>query len=505
MGLGLEPWTPWIACALVAICLTWILTPHAALSHPPTLDIALIFSSVLALVLLCEESTNSPASHRETFVSIATDQEDDAWLESLVTASAKLVTYVSSFRSDSYPGTDQPPSLWKSVGVGVTGKGPVCHPPASMDFTLNMTQPVWKVGSGFVLSNTVLTGPLSMDVFPSSRPQEYSVFMLFQLSGLPLDGTAATLLCIPANGSPVQNGATLQLTAIGPPTGSSVKADVQLTIGNQPPLTCSDTSDQTVSFDTNARYLITVTRSSTNVRVSLFHVESSSSQCLPNILLNETIADDGLTYNNQAIVINRGRGVSGNIVSFGIFDDALLPQDEASICSHYHDMLLLQDPLVREARAAAAAATIAASCPYDAATCSACVGVTSWSNAFKVANEGGASCLAAIDAHCNSDPTSSGCECYDPANIETQTCQALITAYSGNNTALCALPVQQALAAEENTRRALSEEQAREKREQQAEARALELNKMEVKVAGDAAEKVCTQAKPSMLAWLFGL
>lgn len=500
---------PWIAAAIAVVSLIWIVTPLKQSTNLPTLDVALIFSCILAAVVLCTSSTGLSTGLKETFISLATDQEDDAWLQDLVTMTANLVLYVSSFRTDSYPGTDQPANIWKSVTQSpVTGT--VCQPPASMDFTFNTLQPVWKAGTGFALANSILTGPLSMDIFPQTRSQAYTAFALFQISGLPLDGSSATLLYIPANGAPVQNGATLELSAVGTPTGSSVKAYVQLTLGNQDPLACSDNGsmiDQTVAFDTHARYLITITRSSTNVRVSLFHVESSSSQCMPNILLNATIIDDGLVYNNQAIVINdtsSGEGISGNIMAFGIFDDALLPQDEAAICSHYHDLLLMQDPLVQKARAVTSAAALAAACPYDATTCSACAGVKSWSNPFQIANAGGSVCMSAIDAYCNSNPTSAGCDCYDPANSASQTCQALITAYSGDNSTFCSGSVQQALAAEENTRNTLAEAQAKAKQDQQDERRTLELSRKEAEI-DESAGSSCTQTRPSFFAWLFGL
>lgn len=578
-----NPMIPWIIAALVAVVSLMLLFRVAPMSvgsttTPLVLDVALIFATVLTLVLLSDTAQFSRAllaPHRvdEGFTQNSTIQpplieEDGAWAQSLATKSA-LVTYVSGFCSDSYPGTRGFTNVWQSVADKIMGtdggegsddnvykasaadaaaaaasvSGIQCQvngATTSMDFSFNAVQPLWKSGVGFALANSILTGPLSMDIFPQTRA--FTVFCLFQLSGLPANNTTATLISIPANGSPKQNGARLDLRAMGTPSGSSVKASVDLIIGNQAAQKCSDNGSDSVTFDTNARYLLCITRSSVNVRVSLFHVESSSAQCLPVILLNATIDDDALVYNNQAIVVNgngadAGGGVIGNIMTFGIFNQALVAKDEALICSHYHDMLLLQDPLVQQAQSTAAAASAAMACPYDSATCNACASVSSWANPYHVAN-GGAACMAAIDSFCRDNPTHTGCECYDPAKIAKfsvsalKTCQAIKSAYSGNTTALCAGPVKVALAAAESKRKAIAEaleisnHQLHLQEEQQRRERDLERREnQQLASCMDSNHKYgqyddvrkcypcivcgqCTAAAkkaPSFFAWLFGL
>lgn len=537
--LGQDLYFPWIIVAMVAVIWIWAVFRMApmrsgggGLDTGCLMDVALIFSVVLVLVLLCSQL--GPRLTHESFADATppVSNEDDAWVRTLSTSS-QLVSYVSAFQTKSYPGTHAA-NVWQDVAGGARAEGAgvasTCQP-ANMDFTFSTGHPSWTAGLGFSLANSVLIGPLSMNVLKTTRA--YTVFCLFQVTGLPSNGRAVRMLSIPANGSPRQNGVTIDLSAIGAATGSSIKAHVQLTVGNQPPMMCSDNSvddasgDQTVAFDTNARYLLSITRSSVNVRVSLFHVESSSARCLPNTLLNAKIVDDALVYNNQPVVINTngsdvGGGILGNIMCFGIFDGALDPQDEALMCVHYHDLLLLQDPVVMLARSTAATATAKLACPYDKATCTACASVTSWTNPFEIAN-GGPACTAAINLFCKQNPTHKGCECYNPdaaklTETTRKTCQALTSAYSGDDNTYCAGAVQQALSAANATAEALALHKKKELDQQQHKMRELNLERREREAASHGSHgspdgsSTCTahaqvpsNSDQSFFAWLFGL
>lgn len=445
---------------LVAITVVIMCTITVEPISPSVIDYAMILSSALVLLLLFNKTPQS--QQREHFFDASLSDEDDIWVQHI--SGGTLIHHISVFRKDSWS-DQQSSSTWTNVANPVQN-APACqgNGPVNRDFNFN-SNPVWANGTGFALANTVLTGPNAMDVFPQTRA--YTLFCLFQLSGLPKDGSPSTLLHIPANGSPSQNGLNVTLQAIGSSTRSSIKSVMQVTIGNQLSLNCSDNGEpdvdgvESVTFDSNARYLMTITRSSVSVRVSLFHVESSSSQCTPNIVLSAQITDDALVYNNQPIVINGGAGKSGagilgNIMSFGIFDNALSSQDEAVICNHYHDTLLLQDPMMKSAITTAAAASAALACPYDTDTCGACSEVTNWTNTYNVAS-GGPDCLNAINTYCNTNPTSPGCECYDPSNYAAtrRTCQVIKSMYSGDDNAMCASQVQKALSSAESTRDAI--------------------------------------------------
>lgn len=464
-------------------------------------DAVVVVTGLMVLVLICSGScTCSPMGDvYETFDDGSPAYEEDAnWAQGLST-SGNLVNYISVFRTDSCSGSD--PSLtWANVATGLAPSQCPGQTPIDLDFTFNNI-PVWTASTGYELTNIILTGPNSMDVFKQTRA--FTVFCLFQLTGLPSDGSAATLLFIPANGSPSQNGLSLGLSAIGSPTGSSIRASVTLAVGNQAVLLSGDNGNpdvhgvMSVAFDSNARYLIAITRSSVSARVSIFHVESSSAKCSPNVVLSAQVIDDALVYNNQAIIINgnggaRGGGLTGNIMAFGMFDAALTQQDEKLICSHYHDALLQQDPLVQLAMSTAASAKAAIACPYDDDTCELCSSVTSWTNPFHVA-VGGADCMNAIDMYCTNNPTSTGCECYDPNNMSSatrRTCQAIKSMYSGDDSSMCASQVQRALISAETTRSAITEAKQHE---------------------DDGAHRCDSKPdeglprRPTFFAWLFGL
>lgn len=517
---------PWISAALISVAAVWVLFRDT----PGLLDVALIFSCILILVLLWPQL---PSSTTEEFMvpTAVNIQEDSLWVQTLATKGT-LTTYVSSFRTDSYPA---PSDMWLSVAdvmMGTDGgsasaastAGITCVPASSSanrDFRFNEVQPVKDASLGFALSNVILTGPMSMVVLPPTF-REYTAFMMFQLTGLPAAGTISTLLSIPANEIPKQNGLILTLSAVaGTGSGSSIQANVTVTVGNQPALSCSDnyvagssSNTTTVTFDTSARYLLTVSRSSLSIRVSLFNVEVTSALCIPNTIMTHAILDDALVYNNQSILINGslddlngGGGIQGNIMTFGLFDAALSATDEALICTHYHTLLLNQNPSVQSALAAASvasaasAAAVALACPYDTATCAACSAVTSWTNSFSVVNGGGAACLAAINTFCTNNPTQVGCECYNPANIATfsvatqNACLALQSVYSGNSAAVCAGPVQTAIAQTQSSNKAMADSLA-----------AAQADELRLRNQLAAEESVKTEPKPakSFFAWLFG-
>lgn len=465
---------PWIVASMIAVAALTILFHIPPMKDGGTsgfiIDTALITASVLTLLLLCcrskSEAFEELTTH-EAFEEHVARDEDATWITNVQASSdVKLVTYVSAFQANSYASKTSDTTVWYDVA-----------PPGGRnnDFVFGPTRPHWKRELGFALGRTYMTGPLTMNVLPNSA--EYTVFCLFQLSGLPNAGGSGTLLYIPANGQS-QIGLQVNLSCLGACTGSSIKAAVHVLVGNQDPLLCNDTpisgageNESFVMFDTHVRYLLSITRNHTTIRVNLFNVESSSAQCVPDNILNTTILDDALVYTNQQIIINGNHAnggtnaglINGNIMAFGIFDGALKTSDESVMCAHYHNMFLLQDPLVIDAYKTSTQATKDVSCPYDQSTCDTCALVSKWTNPFHV-SKGGVKCMNEINTFCTQNPTHTGCECWDTSNNAFVTeatrnaCQSMKSLYSGNNTALCAEAVHIALdnaVREENKRQEL--------------------------------------------------
>lgn len=485
---------PWITAALVSVAALWLLFQDLT---PDLLDVALIFACVLVLVLLLcplprgahveafTDPTTTTTTPAATPTSMFNTEETGMWVKGLAT-SGNLVTYVSTFSTKSHLTTGSS-STWISVAQDMTQESKSTPPAAdNMDLRFS-TAPQVKAGQGFALDGNTLTGPHSMLLLPSGT--DYTVFCLFQLTGLP--SASETLVSIPANGTPTQNGMTLSMSSTSSSTPSSIIAHVALTLGNQPALACGDnyappvpqsqpqtpTPTPTVSFDTNARYLLAVTHSSTSIRVSLFNVESTTSPCIPNTILSATLVPDILTFNNQPIVVNPSGAILGYIMAFGMFNAALSTLDEALLCQHYYTLLLQGTPAVQTLTAALAAAGRATACPYDATTCAACASVTSWADLFHIVN-GGPACLGAINTYCTNNPTAAGCDCYNPTTMATYSvatqnaCLAIQSAYSGNNSALCAAPVQQALATAQVASNTAAEAHAAQQAEDQDRQRA---------------------------------
>lgn len=453
--------------AIVAITLLFRLTPlENGDSTWFVLDAVLITSSVLTLMLICCQSRSNEEiipTHQEAFtdenidVSVAST-EDATWAMSLSGKSrnVKLVAYVSAFQAASYAIKTSETNLWYNVA----GKDSNAH---DNNFTFGLERPSWKQELGFAMARTHITGPLTMDVLPNSA--EYTVFCLFQLSSLSDVGTTGTLIFIPANGTPLQNGLQVNISCLGACTGSSIKAKVEVQIGNQNALLCNENAssikteeDKFVMFDTHVRYLVSVTRTNTNIRVNLFNVESSSARCIPNTILDIAINDDALVYNNQNIIVN-GNGINGgthagvingNIMAFGLFSGALKQMDESLVCDHYHRMFLLQDPMVLEAQASVLQAKTSLSCPYDLGTCNVCSNVSQWTNPYQV-SKGGLKCMNAINTFCEGNPTHAGCECWDTSNnafvtdATRKACQTMKSLYSGDDTTMCFEAVHRAL------------------------------------------------------------
>lgn len=485
-----HPTTKWVVCAVISIAAVYILFKIVPLREGALqvliLDLALLLSSSLAVILLvCRRPPSAPPSGAsgfavgahaskikgvESFEEHSIDEEDGSWVDGLAT-NGQLVTYVTSYSKLSYLGNDSSqPNMWQDVSRSLTGhvktNTATRCPSLPTNFLFNTAKPRWKRDTGFALAQTTVTGPNSMDVFPSTS--HYTVFCTFQLTGLPTDGTTASLIFIPANGSPIQNGLTIALSAVDRPdmvessTGivhaatTALRTHVSVSVGNQAPLVCDDNYSTAghragvVTFDANARYLLTVTKYGSNIRVSLFHIESSTSKCTPNIIMAASIDDDALKYNNQPITLNGNGSLMGSLMCFGIFNEALEPGDESQICAHYHNLFLKMDPSVQAAHAAVKKATKALECPYDILTCGSCAAVTSWTSAFGVA-EGGPSCTTAINKYCMANPKAIGCQCWDTSVLDksvmvNQTCQAVRSLYSGNKDAMCAGPVKVALA-----------------------------------------------------------
>lgn len=174
---------------------------------------------------------------------------------------------------------------------------------------------------------------------------------------------------------------------------------------------------------------------------------------------------------------------------------------------------------MQQAQAAAQQGALAMACPFDAATCTACASVTSWTGVSGMA-QGGAACMTTINAFCTANPTRPGCECWDTTSANSslalsQTCQAMRSMYSGNSDAMCAGPVKVALelaavtanAKMEVARQALLEEIGDTEARLQTEISDLHTMDTQAQPINnlDPALVCLAQKQQTFFGWLFGL
>ena len=155
----------------------------------------------------------------------------------------------------------------------------------------------------------------------------------------------------------------------------------------------------------------------------------------PTVVVAPRTTPQTLVFSNVNMKINGAANWPANLVAFGVFDYALGQSDIGDLWEHYKSILAQYDPQAQALAKAKTALEQAVSCPYDAATCSACGGITDWSAASDSLFSGGSSsaaCLSSINSYCTANPTASRCSCWNKSNPSySGSCVKIRSAYSG--------------------------------------------------------------------------
>jgi hypothetical protein len=363
---------------------------------------------------------------------------EDEQLPTAVTGG--LTVYVSAFSSQCYtPGS----KVLRNIAPERRLEGAVCsatNDAASADLLFAAT-PAFSPTMGFSLGANVLSGPNSHRLGINGETA-FSAFMLCRFIGdVPAAvGSSALLLQLFAN-TDTNNG--LQISASGAGAradDSTLRLKLQVRVGSAAAKTCrlQGSSDDFVTVDTARSYLLAFVKDYNKYSVSMTDVGAPTLQ--RQVLLSAQFeAPDGLLLSNRDMAINGRANWNANLLAFGLYARALTEMDLATLAAHYGALLKASDPHYAELSSKAAEAGKLRSCPYDAATCAACAGVTDWSNNNTIMSTAGTPCLQAINAFCSRNPTHSHCSCWDMNNPQFDgSCKAYRSIFAGTACAAAA-------------------------------------------------------------------
>lgn len=334
-----------------------------------------------------------------------------------------LTAYVTCLDPNSYS-TDMG-KTWRNVVQATTLPSATCDATSNVrDFTFS-TNPSFSAKEGFALGTNTVTGPYSHQL-GLNCDQAISIVILGRLTG---DVSSPISMFKLFANTPNNNGLTLTLSD-GSRVGTLIKAKATLTLGNLPPIACT-TAGTDITYDPRHKYLWIVAKDYGRIRVLLIDVDADAFE--RTVLLDTTVgAHDSVRLSNVDMTINGQGNWNGNIFAFGLYSRALDDKDASSLYDVYKTAFRSFDPEYIALQARLGEADRLRSCPYDAATCSACGGITDWTNPTLVLANGGTPCLRQIDTFCTSNPQHARCSCWSTSNPDYDTtCRVYRSVFSG--------------------------------------------------------------------------
>ena len=423
-----------VACVFVVIARSGG-TPSASRSRALR-EAALVSLALVALVVQSSvwPSTGGnrarPLARKESF---ALESPEEAPPEEAPPEEASLTAVAPPppppARADALPSLDVIPELLTRLPSGVTTYATALNPlsygtqqssgrtwrnvaPASpatascgtsdRDFHFRTTPAVSRP-SGFALGENVLSGPQS-HLLGLDGDQAMTVFLVFQLTGpSPTDPTTLFQLFANTSGG---NGLSMSMSTSG---------KMLLQVGSAMPMECNESE---VKLDASHRYLLAATKDRSAYRVSLVDLDAKGFS-LHTLLHGVIDKPERVSLANVDMSINKEGRWNASLVAFGLVNRSLGDADFASLYEHYVATLREYDAEYQRLRKLTEAAEKAKSCPFDAATCTACGGVKDWSAASgSLFASGGITCLTSIHRYCSAHPGEARCSCWDTSNPE---------------------------------------------------------------------------------------
>jgi hypothetical protein len=393
----------------------------------------------------------APAAPRAPAAPTATPQVQlDETLRPELTVGLQL--YVSSLSTASYT-SNAGSRTWKSISPlsQLPGAAPVflgCSStrPRDMQFA---SVPQFTPLDGFSLGANAVTGPLSNELglngnqacsivfvgrWTSDVVESVSLFRIYA-NTLGTNGISLTLDAVPPVSQGQQPGSAGQPGSASQPGQQAMAGfTASLKVGNSinQALGVAGSANGVLQFERGEPYALTVVKDFS--RLSVYAVKLSADLQQPALLLSfdAGASMEQVRFSNVDMTVNETRNFPGTIMAFACFSRALSETDRSTWFTHYRENLRRFDASFMAMRAAADAASVLRTCPYDAKTCAACPATIDWSDATKVLASG-PECLKAIDAFCAANPDNPRCACWKPgtAAFNSAPCVYVRNVYSG--------------------------------------------------------------------------
>jgi Ca2+/Na+ antiporter len=306
-----------------------------------------------------------------------------------------------------------------------------------------------KPRMGIICNNNTGKGPLSSNLGTGEMTETFTIFTTLRFDIPELDPSNTELINMPniikmyAN-NPSNNGLSLSIINVGKVTqNNSFKGSIEVKIGENSTCVLQD-----YDFNNTRPYLITVTKTTNNISVSIVS-DIDSSDYVENISENITQAETAennrhvLHLSNKAMEINP---FFGNIYNLGFYNNNIVNTHLMTLINHINAQFLKYNVRYQEKekqiKDAEQTMIEMKSCKYDEDTCNKCSEITDWTNMKQIINAN-KECRDAINLFCSKSENVGHdlCFCWDPSKNETPSCIAYKQIYTdtvaGNKSLKC--------------------------------------------------------------------
>lgn len=422
------------------IVIAYVLTNNKNINR---LDLGLLIASIVALSW--KSFTYSPlyeTSITETFAdatnttsinNIITNLQEIDKEENIDDISDKLVMYFTAFNTTSYTPNTQ---IWRNlVDTTTSTKGELkCE--SSMKFD---SSPSYTRSTGFALGANRLVGPFS-NTLNINFKNPYTIVMAFKhgnLANISTTSTKIELLKLFAN-SPNNNGLSLYIDPSSLQTINNTQfCKLLFQYADNDPVKCLiNKNDESISIEVNTLCLLFIVKTVDSVKI-IYMTEKNDTQ---NVLAEFPITNDGVTFSNKELFINRFNNWNANIFNFAIYNATLSEAGVSNLYTHIKALNTRHNDVTIPAVIDNYNATITSlknllKCPFDQDVCDTCSGITQWNDITQLVNSS-LKCRQAISNYCKTNPTNSLCQCWDTKSsiYNTNGCKLLRNVFESDNT-----------------------------------------------------------------------
>ena len=398
------------------IVIAYVLTNNKNINR---LDLALLIASIVALSWksftyshLYETSiteTFADATNTASINNIITNLQKIEKEENIDDISDKLVMYFTAFNKTSYTPKTQ---IWRNlVDTTTSTKGELkCE--SSMKFD---SIPTYARSTGFALGANRLVGPFS-NTLNINFKNPYTIVMAFRQGNLAniTTSTKIELLKLFAN-SPNNNGLSLYIDPSSLQTIDNTQfCKLLFQYADKDPVKCIiNKTDERISIDPNTLCFLFIVKTIDSVKI-IYMTEKNDTQ---NVLAVFPVANDGVTFSNKEIFINRFKNWNSNIYNLCIYNATLSEAGVSNLFTHIKALNTRHNDIAIPAVIDNYNATITSlknllKCPFSQDVCDSCDGITQWNDITQLVNAS-LKCRQAISNYCKTNPTNSLCQCWD--------------------------------------------------------------------------------------------